>query len=207
MPNASDPFEMDDGFEDIPVVKAPVQNINKVANTTVKATAAQAKAIAKTFVSQLYGSSTPAATDDDQQQADATGVDPMAQAQKTQATGHAAGQAAQAAAAHAGTKGASATQQTTAATPEEEEKLAQARRELAQTHNSEYFVPTFGEIGHLESEVRKEAQKRQQQEQEREQEKEQEKQQLAELEEKKKKEPIAVTRGRNKAESNRGASG
>ncbi len=204
MPNASDPFEMDDGFEDIPVVQAPAQAVNKVANSAVKHTAQQAKAIAKSFVSQLYGSSTPAATDDDQQQSDATGVDPMAQAKKTQATGHAAGQAQ--AAAHAGGQKTSSTKQT-AATPEEEEKLAKARRELAQTHNTEYYIPTLGEIGHLESDIRKEAQKRQQQDQQRDQEVEQEKQQLAELEEKKKKEPIAVTRGRNKAESNRGASG
>jgi hypothetical protein len=204
MPNANDPFELDDGFENIPVVQAPAQAVNKVASSTVKHTAAQAKAIANAFVKQLYGSSSASATDDDQQQADAT-VDPMAQAQKTQATGHAGAQAH--GTAHAGVQAKSSTTQQKASTPEEEEQLAKARRELAQTHRQDYYIPTLGDITNLESDIRKEAEKRKQAEQQRDQQEEQEKQQLADIEEQKKKEPIAVTRGRNKAEANRGASG
>ncbi len=203
MPNARDPFELEDGFEDIPVVQKPVQDINKVATSAVKQTAQQVKATTKAFLSQLYGSSSPSATDDDQQ-ADAT-VDPQAQVQKVQAAQtHAAAAAAQQGIHPTQTHAAAKVQ---AANPDDEEKLQRARRELQQTHRSEYYVPTFGDITNLESDIRKEAQKRQQQDQQKEQEEEQEKQQMEELQEQKKKEPIAVTRARNKAEMNRGAAG
>lgn len=202
MPGGKDPFEMDDGFEDIPVVQKPVQSINKVANTAVKQTAQQVKATTKAFLSQLYGSSSPAATDDDQQQADTT-VDPQAQVQKVQA-GQTHSAAQQLGATQASTHAAAKAQ---AANPEDEEKLIKARRELQQTHRSDYYIPTFGDITNLESDIQKQAQQRKQDDQQKEQEEEQEKQQLAELEEKKKKEPIAVSRAKNKAESNRGVAG
>jgi hypothetical protein len=203
MSNAKDPFEMEDGFEDIPVVQKPVQTVNKVANTAVKQTAQQVKATTKAFISQLYGSSSPTATDDDQQQTDTT-VDPMSQAQKVPA-GQAHTPVPQQAA-HANTSQGSQGNQTKAA-QSDEEKMQLARRELQKTHRSDYYIPTFGDITNLESDIQKEAQKRQQEEQQKEQEEEKEKQQLEELEEKKKKEPIAVTRAKNKAESNRGAAG
>ena len=165
-------------------------------------TAQQVKATTKAFISQLYGASSPSATDDDQQ-ADAA-VDPQANVQKVQAAqSHAAAAAAQGmhqTQTHAASK-------VQATNPDDEEKLQRARRELQQTHRGEYYVPTFGDITNLESDIRKEAQKRQQQDQQKEQEQEQEKQQMEELQEQKKKEPIAVTRARNKAEMNRGASG
>lgn len=202
MSNAGDPFEMDDGFENIPVVQKPVQAVNKVANTVVKQTAQQVKATTKAFISQLYGASSPSATDDDQQQVDAT-VDPMAQVQKTQ-TGQAQSSLPQQATHQANAAQSSAS---STASPSDQAKIEQARRELQQQHRSEYYIPTFGDITNLESDIKKEAQKRQQEEQQKEQEEEQEKQQMEELKEQKKKEPIAVTRARNKAEMNRGASG
>jgi hypothetical protein len=202
MSNAKDPFEMEDGFEDIPVVQKPVQTVNKVANTVVKQTAQQVKATTKAFISQLYGSSSPTATDDDQQ-VDTT-VDPMAQVQKVQA-GQTPTSAPQPAV-HAGTSQSNQTNQAKAS-QSDEEKMQLARRELQKTHRSDYYIPTFGDISNIESDIQKEAQKRQQVEQQKEQEEEQEKQQLAQLEEKKKKEPIALTRAKHKAESNRGAAG
>jgi hypothetical protein len=201
MPGGKDPFEMEDGFEDIPVVQKPVQTVNKVANTVVKQTAQQVKATTKAFLSQLYGSSSPTATDDDQQ-ADTT-VDPQAQVQKVQA-----GQTSTPVPQQVVHANPSPQANQTNATQSEEEKIQRARRELQQTHRSDYYIPTFGDISNLESDVHKEAQKRQQEEQQKEQEEEQEKQQLAELEERKKKEqPISLTRAKNKAESNRGVAG
>lgn len=199
MTNSQDPFETDDGFENIPVVQKPVQAVNKVANTVVKQTAQQIKATTKAFISQLYGSSSPTATDDDQQQ-DAT-VNAAAHAQKVQTPTPIPTAVAAAHTPHS-------IGQTTAVpqTAEEQEKLAEARRNLQQ-HSSEYYDPTFGNIADIETGIRQEAQKNQQEEQQKEQEEEQEEQQKMELEEKKKKEPIAVTRARNKAEMNRGAAG
>lgn len=198
MSNARDPFEVEDGFEDIPVVQKPVQAVNKVANTVVKQTAQQVKATTKAFISQLYGTSS---TDDDEQ-ADAA-ADPMAQVQKTQ-TGQqtpASAPLPQQAAHHASSS------QSTQTSQSDQAKLEQARRELQQAHRSSYYVPTFGDIGHLESEIQKEAQKRQQEEQQKEQEEEQEKQQMEQLEEQKKKEdvPLAVKQARTKSERRPGA--
>lgn len=201
MSNARDPFEMEDGFEDIPVVQKPVQTVNKVANTVVKQTAKQIKATTKAFISQLYGSSSPTATDDDQQ-ADAT-VDPMAQAQKAQ-TGQITSSLPQQVAHQANAAAAAGTQTQNLS---DEEKIQKARRELQQTHRSDYYIPTFGDITNLESDIRKEAQKRQQEEQQKEQEEEQEKQQMAQLEEQKKQQevPLAVKQARTKSERRPGA--
>lgn len=198
MPNARDPFEMDDGFEDIPVVQQPVQAINKVANSAVKQTAQQIKATTKAFISQLYGSSSPTATDDD---ADAA-VDPQAQVQKVQA-----GQAQHAAASQLGASHTTAAAKVQAANPDDEEKLMRARRELQQTHRGEYYLPTFGDISNLESDIRKEAQIREQrEEQEKQQEEEQKQQEEQQIEEKKKQEvPMAVQQARTKSERRPGA--
>ncbi len=198
MSNAKDPFEMDDGFEDIPAAKAPVQVVNKVANTVVKQTAQQVKATTKAFLSQLYGSSDPASTSDDQQ-ADTT-VDPMAQAQAQKVQAGQVHMPAPQQVTHANTTSSSNTSQS------EQEKIQKARRELQQTHRSDYYIPTFGDISNLESDIQKEAQKRQQEEQQREQEEEQEKQQLQQLEEQKKQEvPMAVQQSRTKSERRPGA--
>ena len=82
MPKTRDPFELDQEIEDAPIIKVPVQTINKVANSGTKSVKQQAKAITKAFVSQLYGSSTPTATDDDQQVAAVSKADPVAAAKK-----------------------------------------------------------------------------------------------------------------------------
>lgn len=202
MSNARDPFEMEDGIEDIPVVQKPVQTVNKVANTVVKQTAQQVKATTKAFLSQLYGSSTPAANDNDAQQADTT-VDPATQQQKAQTQQQTPQPVPQQSMQQNQTSSQAAQQQPQ--TPEEA-KLEQARRELQQTHRSEYVIPTFGDITSLESDIRKEAQKRKQMEQEREKEKEQEKQKMEELEQKKKQEvPLAVKQAQTKSERRPGA--
>ena len=139
------PFDLDEGIENIPLVKTPTQAVNKVANSGTKYAAKQAKALTKAFVNQLYGASTPAATDDDQQQADATAADPLAQVKKSQNTGttHYTPSATQQ----------NAAANTKTATPEEEE-LAATRRSLNQ-HISEYQTPTFGKIDDIEMDVKK----------------------------------------------------
>ena len=190
MGNASDPFELDDGFENIPVVQKPAQTVTKAANTVVKQTAQQVKATTKAFISQLYGAGTPSSGDDDQTDA---AVDPSTMQQKAQTPQ-------QPVSASQGAK----TQQTPQTS--DEEKLEAARRKLQQTHTSDYYVPTFGQIGSLESDIRKEADKRKQRDQEREQEEEQEKQKLVELEVKKKQEaPMAVKQAQTKSERRPGA--
>src|SRR6185369_2448530 len=204
MPNPADPFEVDEGVENIPVVKASAQSINKVATTTVKHTAAQAKALTKAFVSQLYGSSTQTATVDDQQQGAAVNTAASAQKAQTPAKSGAPMQKALAGA-HIQQHAVQSTTQT-ASTPEEQAQIEETRKKLYQ-QSTEYYDKQFGNIADVEANMMEEAQKRVQRDQEREQEKEEEKKQLAELEEQKKKEPIAVTRAKNKAESNRGAAG
>ncbi len=193
MPNSNNPFELDDGFEGIPVVQNPVQGVKQAATTAVKATAAQAKAAAKTFVSQLYGASDPTtATVDDQTDAVPNAAPQMQPHQ--QAISHMPPQPSQ--------KSALPTKN-----PAKQAKIEETRRKLAQTHTSNYYLNMAGDVTNLESDVRKREEERKQADEQRKQQIEEEEKKLEELKEQQKKEPISVTRARNKAESNRGASG
>lgn len=186
MPNAKDPFEIDAGIEDIPVVKAPVQGINKVANSGTKYAQKQAKALTKAFVSQLYGTSSQTATDDDQQ-TPAIKSDPVAAAKKTISTPVYFAQSSK--------KAASDPAAAVAKTPEEQEQLEETRRLLFQ-HKQDYFDKDLGRLGNLEEDMQKEAQQRKQAEQEKAQAEEEEKKRKKEEEEKQQNQKLAVPQGK-----------
>jgi hypothetical protein len=192
---AKGPFDFDDGFENIPVVKSTTQAVKNTGTAAAK----QAAATTKALVNQLYAQSTPQADDD--QQAD---VNPGAQAQKYSKPSNAAGKV-MPPQTHAATK-AGAKTTTATADPADDAKLEETRRKLQQQHTSEYFNPT---IGDLETQMKRHAQqKKQEEEMQTQQEEQEKKQEMEALEEKKKKEvPMAVKMGRNRAEQHRGASG
>lgn len=181
------PFDMDDGIEDIPVVKATTNVVKQAAGTVAKQTAQQAKQTAQAFVNQLYGVSdqTDAATD--------TSVDPQQQVKQ-----HNPSQPVP-----SPVSSASSQQQQQPQPSSDQAKLEQTRRALQQTHTSEYFNPT---IGDLETEIKKEEQKREQAKQQEAQEEEQQKVEMEDLQEQKKNEtPVAVQLAKTKSERRPGA--
>lgn len=198
MPNARDPFELEDGFENVPVTSAAGNAVKAAVSTVSKATASQLKKAADDATQQilgaLYGTSTPSVPDTDQGQpvADTT-VDPLNPTQQTTTS----------LAQPAPQQQAQPAQQQQQQNPQAD----QAQRELQQKHRSDYYIPTFGDISNLEADVRKREEERKQAAQQEEQQEEQEKEQMEDLEEKKKKEevPLAVQQARNKAENRPGA--
>jgi len=190
MPNARDPFELDEGIENIPVVKVPVAGVNKVANTGTKYVKQQAKALTKAFVSQLYGTTQQAATDDDQQGVVAK-TDPVSAAKKTMATPVYFSQQSK----KAVNDPAAAATTPIAKTPEEQEQLEETRKALF-SHKDYYDTLSGGRLGDLEQDISKEAQKRKQEEEKKKQEQEQEEKQKKEQEAKQQNEQLNVPKGR-----------
>lgn len=187
MSNARNPFDMDDGIEDVPVVKATTNVVKQATGTVAKQTAQQAKLAAQAFVNQLYGvgGTTDTTTD--------TSVDPQQQVQKQQNSPQSTPVP----------QAPTSSQQPQQQVPSDQAKLEQTRRALQQTHTSEYFNPT---IGDLETNIKKEEQKRMQAKQQEEQEEEQKKVQMEELKEQKKNEtPVAVQIAKTKSERRPGA--
>lgn len=182
--------------------------LGQTARNAVKVAATQAKALAddttKAFLDQLYGPSTPSTDNTDQQVSDAT--------KQLQQTGH--GQ--QSAALQQALKGNAGN---SAKSPDEQANLEKIRRELfAKTHGGQFNIEQQMEKARKERE-QKEQQLKQQEEEEK-QSKEAEKMQMEEagpfmpagkktgmMFGRKPKQPMAVTQAKNKAESNRGATG
>lgn len=207
MGNAADPFEMEDGFENVPVSKASGNVVQNAAKTVVKGAANQAKKAADDVAAQLlgalYGPSTPAAPDDGQA-ADTT-VDPATMQQTGQTQQQHTPQPIPQQVHQQQPSAGSGQQQAPQTT--DEAKLQQARQELQQKHRSDYVIPTFGDISNLEMDVQKREQERKQADEQRKQEEEQKKEEQKQLEEQKKKEevPLAVQQARTKSERRPGA--
>jgi hypothetical protein len=169
------PFDFDDGFENIPIVKTPVQVVKQAGTAVVKQTAQQAKKTAQTVFSQLSGSGDQLATNDDQQHAD-KGSDPMTHSKTMQG---------QKTANNANTQ-----------TPEEQEKLKETREKLRQ--HTQSYSSGLDKVGeHLETEIKRREEERKQAEQKRKQEEEEEKQKKKqEKEQQDQEQPVATGKGR-----------